>query len=312
MLALIGLYAIFGLAFTVSKGVLDYAYPIFFVGIRMILAGILLFGYHVLWKKQSLTLDKKYLSLFVQLAFFHVFITYVFEFWALEYVSAAKDALFFNLTPFVTALLSLFLSKEYLTKKQWCGLAIGFIGFLPMFFSQTSFEGLAPEYFAISLPELLLIGAVSASAYGWIIMQRILHTSTYQPVFINGMTMLWGGLFSLIVAWRVEPAFLKYVSCATCNVHDLLMFAWYLGILILLTNIISYNLYGSLLRRYSATFMALAGGMTPIFTALFDWLLLGEIITWHFVCTVILVFTGLIIFYSDELKPTEITPLPPV
>lgn len=314
MFALIALYAIFGLAFTMSKGVLNYAYPLFFVGLRMVLAGFILLGYHVFFKKKPLTIDKRYLSIFAQIAFFHVFVTYAFEFWALEYVSAAKDALFFNLTPFITALLSLVLCKEYLTIRQWLGLAIGFIGFIPMFIAQNGLTDLTKECLKISWPEICILIAVSASAYGWILMQRLVKNTHYDPVFINGMTMLWGGILSYSVAWFMEPAFFKTITGTVDQSYDMGMFAWYTAVLILLTNIISYNLYGSLLRVYSATFMALAAGMTPLFTALFDWLLFGEYVTWHFVLTVILVFIGLAIFYSDEFKSPKVesTILPPV
>lgn len=306
MFALIGLYIVFALAFTISKGVLNYTYPIFFVGFRMTLAGLLLLGYYILCKKKAVVIEKKHLWILVQIAFFHVFVTYAFEFWALEYVSAAKDALFYNLAPFITALLSLVLCNERLTIKQWFGLAIGFFGFLPMLMAQAPLETLALESFSISWPELLLIGSVSASSYGWILMQRLVHV--YHPVLVNGITMLWGGLFSLIIAWMVEPVFLKWVSGPPFNTHDMLMFTWYLLILILLTNVICYNLYGTLLRKYSATSIALAGSTTPIFTALFDWILLGDKVTWHFVATVILVFLGLLIFYYDEFRRPKPTP----
>ena len=122
MLVILGLYSVFALSFTLSKGVLNHASPVFFIGIRMILAGLLLLGYHLYVKKRQFRLYAKHFWHFAQLALFHVFIAYVFEFWALESVTAAKDALFFNLTPFITALLSMVLCSERLTFKQWIGL----------------------------------------------------------------------------------------------------------------------------------------------------------------------------------------------
>ncbi len=192
--------------------------------------------------------------------------------------------------------------NEWLTLKQWSGLAIGFFGFFPFLMAQAPLENSAIETFFLSTPELMLIVAVSAGAYGWIVMQKEIQKNTYSSVFLNGVSMLWGGIISLTVAYLTEPVFIKVTDPGAFWSYDIPMFAWYLGVLILITNIFCYNLYGSLLRTYSATFLALAGGMTPIFTALFDWIFLGELITWHFVVTIVLVFVGLLIFYSDELK----------
>src|SRR5690349_14826495 len=115
MIAIIILYGLFAFAFTMSKGVLDYAAPVWFIGICMTVAGILLIGYHILVQKKSTIIRQSDFLRFVVFSFFHIYCAYVFEFWALETVSAAKDALFFNLTPFITALLSLFLCNEKLS-----------------------------------------------------------------------------------------------------------------------------------------------------------------------------------------------------
>ncbi|MCV5950917.1 DMT family transporter, partial [Escherichia coli] len=63
-----------------------------------------------------------------------------------------------------------------------------------------------------------------------------------------------------------------------------------------------YNLYGTLLKRYSATFMSFAGFTTPLFTALFGWLVLGEIVTWPFYVSFCIVLLGLVLFDQEELK----------
>jgi drug/metabolite transporter (DMT)-like permease len=302
MFLLVALYFILALSFSMSKGVLLHADPVFFTGVRMVLAGILLLGYHCIIKRGHIRIAPEHRWFFAQLVLFHVFIPYVFEFWALETVSAATDALFFNLTPFITALLSLILCSERLSLKQWMGLGIGFVGFLPMLYAQQPLNAFSWSLISLSKAELLLIMAVSASSYAWIIMQNLVRGDQYQPVLVNGISMFWGGLVALIVSGFTETTFIKTTTAAAFWTYDIPMFVWYLAVLILLTNFISYNLYGFLLKKYSATFIALAGSMTPIFTALFDWILFGELITWHFIVTVILVFIGLFIFYSDELK----------
>jgi len=72
-------------------------------------------------------------------------------------------------------------------------------------------------------------------------------------------------------------------------------------LLVLIANIIGYNLYGYLLSRYSATFLSFAGFMTPLFAALLGWIFLSEPVSWHFFATMIFVVFGLYLFH--ERKP---------
>ena len=48
--------------------------------------------------------------------------------------------------------------------------------------------------------------------------------------------------------------------------------------------------------------MSFAGFTTPLFTALFGWLLLGEIVTWPFYISFVIVLLGLLLFDQEELK----------
>jgi drug/metabolite transporter (DMT)-like permease len=66
-------------------------------------------------------------------------------------------------------------------------------------------------------------------------------------------------------------------------------------------------LYGYLLKKYTATFLAFAGFLGPLFSAFYGWLFLSEVITWHFYLSAVLVFAGLYMFYKHELEVTGIT-----
>lgn len=110
----------------------------------------------------------------------------------------------------------------------------------------------------------------------------------------NGWSMLIGGSIALVNSSLVEtwdP--LPVTEYAPFLISGLL--------LIIISNMICYNLYGVLLRHYSATFMSFAGFTTPLFTALFGWFFLGELITWHFYASFAVVLSGLALFHRDEL-----------
>ena len=310
------LYMLFAGTFTFSKAVLLYSKPIFFVAVRMVIAGIILLLYYYFFSRKQQFLEKKDRGLFAQIILFHIYVAYVFEVAALVYVTSAKACLLYSLSPFITALFSYFLFKERLTRIQWLGLIIGFAGFLPILMVQAPLEALVDHF--ISLPELLLIFSSIAASYGWIIMKELTNTRGYSPIFVNGVGMLGGGLLALITSflWEKTPKIYEagaesigYLDkilpiAISSELAGYIMFGWYTLLLIIMGNVISYNLYGYLLARYSATFLSFAGFITPLFAALFGWFFLNEQVSWYFFTTVIIVFFGLYLFYKDELHNT--------
>src|SRR6185437_4712442 len=85
-------------------------------------------------------------------------------------------------------------------------------------------------------------------------------------------------------------------------VFDVKNFALLTALMVIIGNIICYNLYAFLLKRYTATFLSFAGFTIPIFTALFQFIFFHTGINWEFLVTIIFVFVGLFIFYQEELR----------
>ncbi len=300
------LYFLFAVTFILAKGVISYIQPIFFVGMRMTIAGIILLAYQYYKDRSRCIIRLPNIFDFIQVAIFHIFIAYVGEFWALKFVTAAKASLIFNLTPFITAIFSYLLLKEQLTKRQWIGLMIGFVGLIPILVSQTSLELLTRHIGFVSMPEIALLVAVSSGAYSWLVVKRLITQEGYAAICVNGYAMLGGGLLSLGTSALMEggPIVIP-VTCGSWNItpihYSMIMVLAYTGTLILIANIFSYNAYAHLLTRYSATFLSFCGLTTPLFTAFLDWLVFGEIIGLGFVLSMIGVILGLILFYKDEL-----------
>ena len=72
MMLILILYMLFASTFTIGKAVLDYTSPIFFIGIRMVSAGVLLLSYQYFFNKKNWRLSAEDLMLFGQLILFHV------------------------------------------------------------------------------------------------------------------------------------------------------------------------------------------------------------------------------------------------
>jgi len=313
MFLIVLLYALLASTFTLGKAALDYGQPFFLIAVRMLGGGLLLLAYQYWRDRMQFRLYKKDFWLYGQIVLFHIYIAYMLEFWALEYVSAAKVGLIYNLSPFVTAILAYFLFHERLSNKQILGLAIGFFGSLPILMAPAPGEVAVGAISFFSIPELAVLVSVVAAAYGWMVMKKLLDRG-YTPLMVNGVGMIIGGLLALGTSLWFEgtptiqaadyagfgrPYLIELLGAHWAGV---VIFAWYTALLILVANIIFYNLYASLLKKYTATFLAFAGFLTPLFAALFGWLMRSESITWHFFATVILVTGGLYLFYQDELS----------
>ncbi len=301
MLYVLLLYALFASVFTIAKTALIYAQPFFLVGIRMLVAGIILLFYQVIIKKQRLEFDRTIWKKLLLLAVFNIYLTNVFEFWGLKYLTSFKTCFIYSLSPFLSAIFSFFLFSEKLSQKKVFGLLIGFIGFVPILLNHTSTEEQGGSLLFLSWAELAVVLATVCSVLGWICLKQLVGQHQLSPLTANGISMFIGGIFALshsmiVEDWHPFPV-TNYSIFFECTI-----------LLIVISNLVCYNLYGSLLKQYSATFMSFAGFTTPLFTALFGWLVLGEIVSWPFYLSFVVVFFGLFLFDQEELKkPYKLT-----
>ncbi len=293
MIELLLLYALFSSSFPVSKVLLNYTSPMMLTGLRMIGGGIVLLGYQMIVNHKHLYLKRKHWFLFAQLTFFGIYITYLLRFWALSQISVAKTAFFYNLSPFFSAIYSYFLFDEKISKKQWVGLGIGFIGLIPLIITGTPGEKEMGEFLFVSWAELALFVSVACHSYSWTLTRKLVRFKRYSPAIVNGISMFAGGALALFTAWLYPCSF---------YVENIARFTGLLAFIIIVNNVVCYNIYAHLLRKYTSTFLSFAGFSSPLFTAFYGWVFLGEFISYHFFISSIIVFVGLYLFYQDELK----------
>jgi len=295
MFFVILLYALFASVFTISKTGLQYTQPLFFVGTRMMVAGVLMLVYQYLMHRESFVFKKEHFWRLLRLAAFNIYLTNVFEFWGLKHLTSFKTCFIYSLSPFVSVLLSYFMFTEKMTGKKWIGLLIGFIGMVPIFLQETVSEEKLGHILFLSWGELAVMIAAVSSVYGWILLRQLVKENGYSPLMANGLSMLTGGSMALVHSFMVE-------DWNPVPVTQMTPFLECTILLIIISNLICYNLYGFLLRKYTATLMSFAGFSTPLFTAFFGWIFLGEYVTGAFYLTAVIVFFGLVIFYQEEIK----------
>ena len=291
------LYATWSSVFAFGKVMLAYSTPLFLTGTRMLLAGALMAGYLLIRKRSSFRLNKiQWLSIGI-LAIFSIFLTNILEFWGLQYLSAAKACFLYSLSPFFAALFSYIHFKEKMTRSKWIGMLIGFLGMIPVFMTQTGSEELLNAFSFFTWPTLAIMGAALFSVYGWVILRIVVKDHEISPVMANGSSMLIGGAMALFSSFFIDSW--NPVPIAAGSITPFITGTLFM---IVLYNIFCYNLYGMMLKRFTATFLSFMGLLSPIFASITGWLFLGEIPSWQIFLSTGIVSTGLWIVYRAELK----------
>lgn len=290
------LYALFAMVFTVAKYGLEYVQPFFLVGVRMLLAGGMLLSFLYFFDRKNFVFRWSSWKRFFLLGLTAIYLCNAFEFWGLQYLSSAKTCFIYSLSPFASALLSYWLLSERMSRLKWLGLLIGFIGFIPIFAMGGPQEaGVENAFLFFSWPELSVTLAAVAAVYGWIVLRQLVRDEGYSPLMANGVSMVIGGALSLTHSFFTE-------NWDPVPVTEYKPFLESMALQIIISNILAYNLYGYLLKHFSAPFMSFAGFSTPFFTVAISWLTLGETVGWGFWISSMVVLAGLGMFYVEELR----------
>lgn len=260
----------------------------------MFLAGfaLTLFSYIKNPQKFLNLLNRKLLGSFCLLGFVAIYISNIFEIWGIDKMSSGKACFIFSTAPFISAALSYYLLKETLSRKKIIGMSIGMLGLIPLQMNTVGDEG---DLGSLFVGIISLVIATTSACYGWILLQKVLKEHDISPLDVNGPSMLLGGIFALVHSYFFEGGWSYF------PVYDLNTFLINTLAMIIISNFICYNLYGYLLKKYSATFMSLAGLITPIFAALYGGLFLEEQLSWNYFISFILFVLGLVTFHTEEL-----------
>jgi len=296
-LLVLGMYATWSSMFALGKLALQYSPPLFLTGFRMLLAGALLLLFLLFFKRSSLKIERKQLLPLALLAFFSIYLTNILEFWGLQYLSSAKACFIYSLSPFFAAFFSYLHFGEKMNPRKWLGMGIGFVGCIPVFLTRTGSEEFLQVFQFFSWPTLAVAGAALASVYGWVLLRLLVKDSSFSPLMANGSSMLLGGVLALVHSFFVDIWHPFPVAQ-----QDIGKFLEQVLLMTFISNILCYNVYGALLKRFTATFLSFAGLLSPLFASLHGWLFLQEPISWVVLFSTTVVLAGLWVVYFAELR----------
>ena len=301
MILILLLYFLIATTFIFGKLLLAFVPPIFLIAIRMILSGICLLLFYVLFSSKPIFRRRRDYLYLLGVSIFHILIPFTTEYIALESINPSGVCLFYNLSPIFSAFYSYVFFKEQMTSKKWVGLGVSLLGII-YFTTPTLFTNPSSLLSAqLSVAHLLMFISVATASLGWILVRVLVKNRGFSPLFVNGIAMLSGGVFAL----PLSSAFEGKVDLFAIESKG--FFCLLLGALIILANVVFYNLYSYLLKKYTATILAFFGLLTPLFVVILEYLFLDIPISYTFFMSVLIISFGIYIFYQEELQQGYIT-----
>lgn len=303
----IAMYGLWSSTFAIAKAALAYAPPIFLTGARMLLAAVLIGSYLLARRNyREKLLEIPWIPV-IFLGIFSIYLTNVLEFWALQYLSAAKTCFIYSFCPIFTAFFSYLHFGEKMNSRKWVGLGLGTLGIVPVLLLQGQEEQLFSLAGIVSWPALAMVGASLTTVYGWVLLRLIVKGKGVSPLVANGGSMWVGGVLAIVHSLCVESW-----SPTPIAAGGVMPFLGWIGLMALVSNIVCYNLYGVLLKKFTATFLSFMGLLSPLFASFHGWLWLGESPAWQIWASTTIVSVGLWLVYATELKQGYILSSEPV
>jgi drug/metabolite transporter (DMT)-like permease len=178
-------------------------------------------------------------------------------FWGLKYIPATTGSFLMSLTPLLVLAGGALWLKEIPTRRQSLGVLLSLIG-SGLFFS----TGLLPgEPIGLGIFAVGLLGFMSFSLLG----RSVARERSLDTLRLTTLPLLLGGAFTLFLAFILE-------GLPVMTANSWLIVAW----LALINTALGYVLYNHALRELTALEMNIALNLTPLFTALLSWQILGE------------------------------------
>ena len=289
-------YLCLATAISANKVLLATMPATLFVGLRMLAAGVLMFVYAY---RNSPRLRWPYIKqdlwLLIAASLFTTYIPSLLKAYGLKHLFSSKAALLGSIDPFVTALYAYILWHENLSWKQFFGIMIGFSGIILTIASSSPPEVSWHSWLIFSYAEFAAIASVFVARWGWILIRSLVKKERYTPLEVNGLSMMASGVLALATAGITD-------QWHQISIPSMPIFITLFGYTVIIGNVLGYTLYAYIIKHTNITLVSLAGFTVPIFVGLVGWGLLGEPISVSFIAAAILVFTGLVVFYYDQLK----------
>jgi len=281
-LAGVAFATIFGFSFLFAKEALDYVDPLRLLGLRFMLAALVVTAL-VLGGLVKIHLRGKdlrpllYVSLLQPVAYF------LSETFGLGFISSSQAGMMIALIPILVAVCSALFLKERTSRLQWSFIILSMLGVVLIASQQGAGEGMGSLW-----GSLLLFGAVLAAAVFNIVSRKA--TQTFSPFEIT-FVMMWVG--ALVFNTLALVAHLRAGSLPTYGIvllnTQVLVSLMYLGIL---SSVVAFFLVNYSLSKLPASQAAVFANVGTVVAVLAGVGLRNEPFYWYSAAGVLMILSG--------------------
>lgn len=237
--------------------------PMTLITLRLIIASALLFGVaKVSGRFQSLR--KADFKLFLLLAFFEPFVYYVGETFGLTMVESTLAAVIVSTIPLFAPVLAFIVLRERIGWFNILGIAVSLIGVFFVIYEPKAGFNANPWGVA-----LLFLAVFAAICYATILRKIPTYYSTLNVIFYQSLI----GLVFFIPTFMLTD----YPNIQTLKVSGESLIA--LLMLSVFASVVAFVLFAWAVRKVGVTRTNVFVNLIPVFTAIFSWLILNEMIT---------------------------------
>lgn len=260
--------------------------PITIVFIRLLFSVILLTTYLFI-SKSFMKIKKSDMKLFLMLALFEPFFYFLGESYGLTYVSATVCSVLISTIPVFAAIGAWLIFKERLKGINYAGIILSFIGVLVFILNKDgsisyNIKGLG----------LLLFAVISAVGYNLTLSRLV---GSYSPVYIVNVQNIIGATLFL-------PLFIIFDFNHFINTPFTFNMFKPIIALSVFASCGAFILFAYAVRNIGISKANVFTNCIPVFTALFSFILTGDILTVQNIIGMVVVIAGLFMAQMDGRK----------
>lgn len=272
------------LSFVWFKVALPVYGPLTVVFFRLTISAVLLFVV-LLFTKQLVKPDKKITKLLLLLAFFEPFLYFLGESFGLQYISSTLAAVIIATIPIFAPIPARIFHNERPNKSFFIGASVSLLGVCFVAFQ----NGLSISGLGVALEFLAVFAALGYST----VLKKIPDTvSILSVIFYQSLI----GAFYFLPLWLIFEA--KQTIATPFDARAFIAIVE----LAIVASVLAFALFTYAVRRIGMNRSNVFINAIPGFTAIFAWILLGDVLSYSKIIGLCLLFVGLWTAQGKKLK----------